>query len=676
METSSGDLGPNHTGVAARFLGPLAVTRNGVMIKLPASRKVRALFAYLAMSRRAVGRSHLCDLLWDGPNDPRGELRWSLSKLRAMIREWGIPHLQTSDEVIGLELKGCVVDAVEAEQAIATGIAMLDNARLQTLCSSFAGDFLEGLEIDHCPAFEIWLTAQRRRFHACHIAIVEHLAGRLPVGSLDRNALVEKWIELAPFDGNAHLALLKNLAERGQIAACGQHLLVAARRFDAEELDFGPVLRAWQDIKSQKQLQGYSPRPELVDTQSHLPPTMAATETGSPRRASLAIMPFLKQGEAGSIEGGIADGLTHDIITRLARLRNLFIIARGSVYALAQRNLGADAAGRALNVDYIASGAVRYRPGGLVVSIELVEVRTARIVWTEVYDQRIDDTFLMLDEIGNRIVASISGEIESVETNRAILKAPSSLSAWEAYHRGLWHMYRFTRAENELAQHFFGTAVRLDPTFARAYAGLSFTHWQSAFQRWGEYEYERDQAFETAGQSLLVDDRNPAAHWAMGRALWLRNSQQESVTELELAVDLSPNFALGHYALSFVQSQSGDAEAAILSSDHSRLLSPFDPLLFGMLGARAMAHVRLGEFQEAAEWAMKAAARPNAHNIILAIAAHCLALAGRLDEARMFSTAVRKTLPHYCFDDFANTFRFTPEATALFRQGAKRIGLD
>ena len=387
-------------------------------------------------------------------------------------------------------------------------------------------------------------------------------------------------------------------------------------------------------------------------------------------------MPFHEEADSAGVRGGLADGLTHDIITRLAKLRDFFVIARGSVFALAERNIGPEDAGRRLNVDYVASGSVRYGTGRVIVMVELIEVRTARIVWAEAFDHKLDDTFMVLDEIGNSIVSSISTEIEMVERNHAILKAPNSLNAWEAYHRGLWHMYRFTRTENELAQHFFGVAVRLDPTFARAHAGLSFTHWQNAFQRWGDREQESDRAFETAGQSLLVDDHNPAAHWAMGRALWLRGRQDESLHELEKAVDLSPNFALGHYALSFVQSQSGDPLAAIGSSDHSRHLSPFDPLLFGMLGARAMAHVRLGQFDEAAEWALKAAARPNAHAIILAIAAHCLALAGRLDEARAFAASIRKLLPQYCADDFIGTFRFTPDAAALFRQGAKRIGLD
>lgn len=237
-------------------------------------------------------------------------------------------------------------------------------------------------------------------------------------------------------------------------------------------------------------------------------------------------------------------------------------------------------------------------------------------------------------------------------------------------------MYRFTKADNEQAAHFFSMAARLDPTFARAHAGLSFTHWQNAFQHWADRQRETDLAFEAASRSLIVDEHDPAAHWAMGRALWLRGRQDASLAELERAIDLSPNFALGHYALSFVQSQSGDPCAAIGSSDHSRSLSPFDPLLFAMMGARAMAHVRLGEFEEAAEWALKAAARPNAHMVIQAIAAHCLALAGRVEEAKLFARIIRETLPDYNVDEFLATFRFSPDAEALFRKGAERVGLS
>ena len=234
-------------------------------------------------------------------------------------------------------------------------------------------------------------------------------------------------------------------------------------------------------------------------------------------------------------------------------------------------------------------------------------------------------------------------------------------------------MYRFSKTDNDLAQHFFELAIRLDPTFARAYAGLSFTHFQNAFQGWTPRGPEIDHAFAAAAQSIMADDRDPAAHWAVGRALWLRGQVNESVAELETAVDLSPNFALGHYTLSFVHSQTGDPEAAISASDYSRHLSPFDPLLFGMLGARAMALIRLGRFDEAAEWGMKAAARPNAHAHIQAIAAYALALAERPDEARRYLSAIRRALPNYRVDDFLTAMQFAPADERVFRDAARTV---
>lgn len=93
-----------------------------------------------------------------------------------------------------------------------------------------------------------------------------------------------------------------------------------------------------------------------------------------------------------------------------------------------------------------------------------------------------------------------------------------------------------------------------------------------------------------------------------------------------------------------------------------------------MLGSRAMALVRLGRFDEAAEAALTAAARPNAHVHILAIAAYCLALAARSDEAREHLAAIRRRLPSYRVDDFLAAFQLEPSGAELFRNAAKTIG--
>jgi hypothetical protein len=127
--------------------------------------------------------------------------------------------------------------------------------------------------------------------------------------------------------------------------------------------------------------------------------------------------------------------------------------------------------------------------------------------------------------------------------------------------------------------------------------------------------------------------------------------------------------------LSFVHCQSGDAAAAIRYADRSHNLSPYDPMTFAMLGAKALAHARLGQFEQAAEWSIKATLRPNAHTHIVAIAAQCLALADRGDEARAYSSRVRQARPEYSIEDFLSSFHFPAKDAATFRSAAMDSGI-
>lgn len=668
-------------GLAVQLLGPLAVSRDGVVQPLPQSRKVRALFAYLALALRAVGRSNLCELLWDVPDDPRAELRWCLSKLRRVLDEPHRQRIATSEDAITLDLSDCFVDAIEIAAAAQAGIASLAPAQLQTLSKLFVGDFLDGLEIERNPQFNTWLVAQRRRFRACHAAILEHLVRSLPHDSAEVLDVLERWLDLAPFDRPAHEILLGVLAKRGMIREGEEHLVATARSFEAEGLDWKPLRDVWRAARAEganspsASAKSGALKPALAEASPVSLQSNGAASAAS-HRASIAVTPFVDIADADGLRGGLAGGLTHDVITRLAKLRGLFVIASGTVFALGERS-DADEVGRLLGVDYVASGQLRRRDGRIIVNVEVSEARTARIVWGDSFDRHLDDTLLVLDEIGDQIVSAIASEVDKAEANRAVLKAPNSLNAWEAYHRGLWHMYRFNGADNDQAQRFFKMSLRLDPTFARPHAGLSFTHFQNAFLlRPAERAKEIGRALDAAGKSLTADDRDPASHCAMGRALWLGGRHDQSLAELETAVALSPNFAVGHYTLAFVHAQSGDPHAAIGSADHSRNLSPFDPLLFAMLASRAIAHFRLGEFEDAASWAVKAAARPNAHNHALAVAAQCLGMAGRVGEAQAFLNTIRAAAPNYHFDDFIAAFRFTPDAVARFKKSAKRIGFN
>lgn len=666
------ESGVESPALRVQLLGPFGLSRGGQALALPPSRKVRALLAYLALAPAELARDALSELLWDLPNDPRGELRWCLSKLRGLLDDAGRTRVLAQGDRVRLDLFDCQVDALEVGQALQAGVATLSLSRLRALVALLAaGDFLQGQELARGEAFNAWVLAQRRRLRAGQVAILEQLVRGLPAADDEAIAVLEQWLRLAPFDRRAHERLLDTLAASGRLREGDEHLAAAARQFESEGQDWASLGLAWRDAKQRHARRG--PQPVCVESSVPLAPAAAVPPA---RRASLLVMPFADRTQRVALRGGLGDGLAHDIVTRLAKLRSVFVIAQGTSFALAERQVAAEEAGRRLDVDYVASGSLRREAGGRVsVGVQLSETRSARILWAETYSGRLDDTFAVLDDIGNRIVSSIAGQIEIAERNRAVLKAPNSLDAWEAHHRGLWHMVRFNREDNDQARHFFQTAVRLDPTFARPYAGLSFTHFQDAFLGWGERSAAEEQAYRAASEGLMADDRDPSAHWAMGRALWLRGSQQQAVAELDACVDLSPNFALGHYMLAFVHAQSGDAQLAIRESDQSRELSPFDPLLFAMMGARAMGLMRLQRHDEAAEWALKAAARPNAHVHILGIALHCLALAGREGEARELAASIQRLQPGYRLDDYLRAFRFDAEGEALVRQAARRVGL-
>ncbi len=131
-------------------------------------------------------------------------------------------------------------------------------ARLHALCALFAGEFLEGLEIDRSPAFNTWLTAQRHRFRACHVALLEHCVAQADGEDLFRH--LETWLALAPFDPRAHGALLHALAARGRLREGEEHLAATARLFEAEGLDPAPIRDLWRAARAARPAVGAAPR--------------------------------------------------------------------------------------------------------------------------------------------------------------------------------------------------------------------------------------------------------------------------------------------------------------------------------------------------------------------------------------------------------------------------------
>ncbi len=205
--------------------------------------------------------------------------------------------------------------------------------------------------------------------------------------------------------------------------------------------------------------------------------------------------------------------------------------------------------------------------------------------------------------------------------------------------------------------------MRLDPHFARAHAGVSFSRFQSAFLRYSATpDFEAKAARAAAERAVTLDADDPFANFTLGRAHWLEGDLAGSLVWLERATTLSPSYAQGLYARGWTQTLAGDATAGRASVDLAFALSPLDPLAYAMLGTRALSHLVLGEYVDAAHFGERAARTPGAHALIAMIAALCHGLAGHRDAAARWARDVRERRPDLDGTDFLRAFPFTDAA--------------
>ena len=145
-----------------KVLGELAVLRDAQEVVLPASKKTRALLAYLAVVNRRQRRDHLCQMFWDAPDDPRASLRWSLSKLkRAIDPDDADACIRADRDSVFLDSGSFDLDLSHVIHIRIQDVRSLDTATLLKLAGEFRGRFLGGLDLSRRLVFEAWRT-----FHA------------------------------------------------------------------------------------------------------------------------------------------------------------------------------------------------------------------------------------------------------------------------------------------------------------------------------------------------------------------------------------------------------------------------------------------------------------------------------------------------------------------------------
>jgi TolB-like protein len=394
-----------------------------------------------------------------------------------------------------------------------------------------------------------------------------------------------------------------------------------------------------------------------------------------PDRPSIAVLPFDNMSD-GPDQEYFADGISEDLITGLARIHWLFVIARNSSFVYKGRAVDVKQVARELGVRYVLEGSVRRAGKRIRISAQLIDASTGGHHWAERYDRELGDIFAVQDEITRNVVAAIEPRLMAAEGVRALSRSSDDLGAWERVARAQTHVWRLTRADYLTAIAGLTETVEAYPDYAPARSRLAFRLLFAAHMGWVDREHGLRAGREHAVRAVALDDCDAWGQAALGYLAMMERRTAESIAAFRRAVELNPNSATAHGDLGRGLAFAGHDREAIEHAEDAIRLSPMDPDMALFLGGIAVAHYGAGRYADAlrvSEDLLRL--RPGFQG---AQRLHCASLAqtGRIDEARSFLEIVRREQPQLSMEWIRASVPYqTPELMERFLQGMRRAGL-
>jgi adenylate cyclase len=362
-----------------------------------------------------------------------------------------------------------------------------------------------------------------------------------------------------------------------------------------------------------------------------------------PDKASIAVLPLDNMSDSRDYEY-LADGMTEDIITLLARIPSFFVIARNSSFSYKGQQRDIRQVGRELGVRYVVKGSLRPIGDRLRVTIQLIEAETGNHIWAERFDRAAADLFDVQDEITNAIVARLEPELTRAEFELIRRRPPADMDAWDYYRQASgilslkgWHERTFAEGAE-----LYRKAIALDPEFAPARAALSLL---LSIGHMIGHVTEPDEALAEADQALALDSDSSEVLGFAGCALSDIGHTTRGIELLEKAIERDPSNAQAWVALGAALLTDRQPELAIEKLEHGLRISPRDNRLAVWGGIHALALGFVGRLDEAIEQARIACRRDDKlHNPRVVLTA-LLVNGGRLEEAASALAEARRIRP-------------------------------
>jgi adenylate cyclase len=378
-------------------------------------------------------------------------------------------------------------------------------------------------------------------------------------------------------------------------------------------------------------------------------------DTGAPqKRIAIAVLPFTTR-DAPEDEY-LADGLTEDIISALARFPDVTVLAPQTVAAYKGKAPTPQEIARDLKVRYIAEGSVRRGSGRLRISVRLADAPNGTLIWADQYDTEADQVISVQDNITRQITGALAVRLTNVEQARVATRPPASLEAYDLVLRGRDLLSRLTRTATSNARNMFERAIELDPNYAPAYVGLGRADLVAVHLGWTPDPVGTLRRAEAhARKAIGIDEFNPAAQALLGKVHTRLGEYDRAVEALRHALTLNPSDPENYADLGDALLWSGEIDEARKMLEIAARLDPKLPSqdLFN-LGA---AYFLLGQHASAAQVFERTVARQDGNQFIHAMLAAIYADSGRKEDAKREVSEVRRRNPMFDLDTFGTLFR-------------------
>lgn len=314
-------------------------------------------------------------------------------------------------------------------------------------------------------------------------------------------------------------------------------------------------------------------------------------------RTWIAVLPFENLSPDPENEY-FSDGITDDIITQLSKIADLSVISRTSSMRYKNTDKSLREIGEELKVDAILEGSVRLADKQVRITGQLIDARTDEHLWANTYDRRIEDIFKIQSDVAEKIAHALEVKLSREEQSRIKAEPTQNMAAYDLYLRGREYYYHYREEDNNTAVSLFKKALKIDPEYALAYAGLADSYGQMV-GRYGLDPTWLDSAYTAVKKAIELNDELAETQKALGLIYQIQGRYKEAREANKKALEYNPNYATAMANLGWIAVFTGQSDEAVHWFNNTIQLGVEGDLLVLQLNGLGMAYMIIDDTEMA-----------------------------------------------------------------------------